>query len=133
MDDIICTDCKRATEVVFDQSAGDTVCSECGLVLEARSVDETSEWRSFPSHESSPDRDPARVGEPATPLLAGTGLCTFIPKTPAAARAGLRTRLLNPDSCTIMAFKEIASMADRCVCVCVYFSLTLLNFQCQNK
>ncbi|CAL5435013.1 unnamed protein product [Camellia sinensis] len=112
MDDIICTDCKRATEVVFDQSAGDTVCSECGLVLESRSVDETSEWRTFPSHESSSDRDPARVGDPITPLLAGTGLCTFIPKTPAAARTGLRTRLLNPDSCIIMAFKDIGSMAD---------------------
>ncbi|KAI7992961.1 Transcription initiation factor IIB-2 [Camellia lanceoleosa] len=113
MDDIICTDCKRATEVVFDQSAGDTVCSECGLVLESRSVDETSEWRTFPSHESSSDRDPARVSDPVTPLLAGTGLFTFIPNTPAAARTGLRTRLLNPDSCIIMAFKDIGSMADR--------------------
>ncbi|KAL7197471.1 hypothetical protein ACSBR2_020085 [Camellia fascicularis] len=118
MDDIICTDCKRETEVVFDQSAGDTVCSECGLVLESRSVDETSEWRTFPSHDSSSDRDPARVGDPVTPLLAGTGLCTLIPKTPAAARTGLRTRLLNPDSCIIVAFEDIGSMADRCDRAC---------------
>lgn len=45
--DAYCSDCKRSTEVVFDHSAGDTVCSECGLVLESHSIDETSEWRTF--------------------------------------------------------------------------------------
>ncbi|KAL7176653.1 hypothetical protein ACSBR2_030070 [Camellia fascicularis] len=35
------------TVVVFDHSAGDTVCSECGLMLESHSIDETSEWRTF--------------------------------------------------------------------------------------
>ncbi len=47
MGDSYCPECKRATEVVFDHSAGDTVCSECGLVLEAHSIDETSEWRTL--------------------------------------------------------------------------------------
>ncbi|GJW44529.1 transcription initiation factor IIB-2 [Tanacetum coccineum] len=32
------------TEVVLDHSAGDTVCSECGLVLESHSIDERN-WR----------------------------------------------------------------------------------------
>ncbi|KAI3802212.1 hypothetical protein L1987_30342 [Smallanthus sonchifolius] len=47
MADAYCSDCRKSTEVVFDHSAGDTVCSECGLVLESHSIDETSEWRTF--------------------------------------------------------------------------------------
>ncbi|KAL7185767.1 hypothetical protein ACSBR2_027684 [Camellia fascicularis] len=35
------------TVVVFDYSVGDTVCSECGLMLESHLIDETSEWRTF--------------------------------------------------------------------------------------
>ncbi|KAF9592783.1 hypothetical protein IFM89_017353 [Coptis chinensis] len=42
----------------MDHSAGDTVCSECGLVLEAHSIDETSEWRTFANE--SGDNDPNR-------------------------------------------------------------------------
>uniref|UniRef100_A0A2N9EW33 TFIIB-type domain-containing protein n=1 Tax=Fagus sylvatica TaxID=28930 RepID=A0A2N9EW33_FAGSY len=60
MSDAYCSDCKRQTEVVFDHSAGDTVCSECGLVLESHSIDETSEWRTFANE--SGDNDPVRVG-----------------------------------------------------------------------
>jgi len=33
MADTYCSDCKKNTEVVHDHAAGDTVCSECGLVL----------------------------------------------------------------------------------------------------
>ncbi|XP_057953213.1 transcription initiation factor IIB-2-like isoform X2 [Malania oleifera] len=75
-DSFYCADCKRSTEVVFDHSAGDTVCLECGLVLEAHSIDETSEWRTF-ANESS-NNDPARVGGPSNPLLADGGLSTVI-------------------------------------------------------
>nr|CAD1830502.1 unnamed protein product [Ananas comosus var. bracteatus] len=78
MGDAYCPDCKKATEVVFDHSAGDTVCSECGLVLEAHSIDETSEWRTFANE--SGDNDPVRVGGPANPLLADGGLSTVIAK-----------------------------------------------------
>ena len=67
MADAFCTDCKKNTEVVFDHSAGDTVCSECGLVLESHSIDETSEWRTFANE--SGDNDPVRVGGPSNPLL----------------------------------------------------------------
>ncbi|KAF5950442.1 hypothetical protein HYC85_012435 [Camellia sinensis] len=35
------------TIVVFDHFAGDTMCSECSLMLESHSIDETSEWRTF--------------------------------------------------------------------------------------
>ncbi|VVA89575.1 unnamed protein product [Arabis nemorensis] len=44
MSDAYCTDCKMETELVVDHSSGDTLSSECGLVLESHSIDETSEW-----------------------------------------------------------------------------------------
>nr|VDC80333.1 unnamed protein product [Brassica rapa] len=79
MSDAYCTDCKRETELVVDHSAGDTLCSECGLVLESHSIDETSEWRTF-ANESS-NSDPNRVGGPTNPLLADSALTTVIAKT----------------------------------------------------
>ncbi|XP_031107419.1 transcription initiation factor IIB-2-like [Ipomoea triloba] len=80
MADSYCSDCKKNTEVVFDHAAGDTVCSECGLVLESRSIDETSEWRTFA--DDSGDHDPNRVGGPVNPLLGDLGLSTVISKGP---------------------------------------------------
>ncbi|KAJ3690729.1 hypothetical protein LUZ61_019893 [Rhynchospora tenuis] len=118
MSDQYCPECKRATEVVFDHSAGDTVCSECGLVLEAHSIDETSEWRTF-ANESS-DNDPVRVGGPTNPLLTDGGLSTVISK-PNGAQADFLSSSLgrwqnrgsNPDRSLILAFRTIANMADR--------------------
>jgi transcription initiation factor TFIIB len=78
MSDSYCPDCKKQTEVAFDHSAGDTVCTECGLVLEAHSIDETSEWRTF-ANESN-DNDPIRVVGPSNPLLTDGGLSTVIAK-----------------------------------------------------
>ncbi|CAI9115588.1 OLC1v1016523C1 [Oldenlandia corymbosa var. corymbosa] len=37
---IYCWVCKKSTEVRFDSSAGDTVCDQCGLLLESRSIDD---------------------------------------------------------------------------------------------
>ncbi|KAH8487059.1 hypothetical protein H0E87_025875 [Populus deltoides] len=118
MEDSYCPDCKRLTEIVFDHSAGDTICSECGLILEAHSVDETSEWRTF-SNESS-DHDPNRVGGPLNPLLADGGLSTTISKTNGGSNEVLscslgkwQSRGANPDRNRIQAFKSIAAMADR--------------------
>ncbi|KAJ8427594.1 hypothetical protein Cgig2_020720 [Carnegiea gigantea] len=69
MADTVCYDCKRPTEVVFDHSTGDTICSECGLVLESHSIDETSEWRTFSNDSGADDKDPNRVGAAFNPLL----------------------------------------------------------------
>ncbi|XP_073015945.1 transcription initiation factor IIB isoform X1 [Primulina eburnea] len=118
MADAYCPDCKRATEVVFDHSAGDTVCSECGLVLEAHSIDETFEWRTFANE--SGDNDPVRVGGPTNPLLTDGGLSTVISKPNGSAGEYLsssvsrwQNRGSNPDRSLIQAFKTIAIMADR--------------------
>lgn len=118
MADSYCSDCKRATEVVLDHSAGDMVCSECGLVLEAHSIDETSEWRTFANE--SADNDPVRVGGPTNPLLADGGLSTVISRPNGAQGEFLSSSLgrwqnrgSNPDRTLILAFKTIATMADR--------------------
>ncbi|XWS59096.1 hypothetical protein CRYUN_Cryun08bG0092600 [Craigia yunnanensis] len=118
MGDAFCSDCKRHTEVVFDHSAGDTVCSECGLVLESHSIDETSEWRTFANE--SGDNDPVRVGGPTNPLLADGGLSTVIAKPNGASGEFLSSSLgrwqnrgSNPDRGLILAFKTIATMSDR--------------------
>ncbi|KOM40560.1 hypothetical protein LR48_Vigan04g075800 [Vigna angularis] len=118
MSDVFCTDCKRQTEVVFDHSAGDTVCSECGLVLESHSIDETSEWRTFANE--SGDNDPVRVGGPTNPLLTDGGLSTVIAKPNGASGEFLTSSLgrwqnrgSNPDRGLIVAFKSIATMSDR--------------------
>lgn len=118
MSDSFCPDCKKHTEVAFDHSAGDTVCTECGLVLEAHSVDETSEWRTF-ANESS-DNDPVRVGGPTNPLLTDGGLSTVIAKPNGAQGEFLSSSLgrwqnrgSNPDRSLILAFRTIANMADR--------------------
>ncbi|KAJ4823553.1 hypothetical protein Tsubulata_012179 [Turnera subulata] len=118
MGDTYCPDCKRATEVVFDHSAGDTVCSECGLVLEAHSIDETSEWRTFANE--SGDNDPVRVGGPSNPLLTDGGLSTVISKPNGASGDFLTSSLgrwqnrgSNSDRSLIQAFKAIGTMADR--------------------
>ncbi|KAL9237956.1 hypothetical protein vseg_012444 [Gypsophila vaccaria] len=116
--DAFCSDCKKHTEVVFDHSAGDTVCSECGLVLESHSIDETSEWRTF-ANESN-DNDPVRVGGPSNPLLTDGGLSTVISKPNGTTGDYLSSSLgrwqnrgANPDRGLILAFKTIATMADR--------------------
>ncbi|KAL8172152.1 hypothetical protein V2J09_023956 [Rumex salicifolius] len=116
--DAFCSDCKRSTEVVFDHSAGDTVCSECGLVLESHSIDEKSEWRIF-ANESN-DNDPVRVGGPTNPLLTDGGLSTVISKPNGTTGDFLSSSLgrwqnrgANPDRTLIAAFKTIATMADR--------------------
>jgi transcription initiation factor TFIIB len=118
MSDSFCPDCKKHTEVAFDHSAGDMVCTECGLVLEAHSVDETSEWRTF-ANESN-DNDPVRVGGPTNPLLTDGGLSTVIAKPNGAQGDFLSSSLgrwqnrgSNPDRSLILAFRTIANMADR--------------------
>ncbi|KAF6148897.1 hypothetical protein GIB67_014268, partial [Kingdonia uniflora] len=103
-------ECKRNTEVVFDHSAGDTVCSECGLVLESHSIDETSEWRTFANEAS--DNDPNRVGGPSNPLLNEGSLTTVISKANGASGGDnfprWQNRGSNPERTLVLPFKNIA-------------------------
>ncbi|KAK7317443.1 hypothetical protein RJT34_01683 [Clitoria ternatea] len=118
MSNTLCNDCKRETKVVFDHSAGDMVCSECGLVLKSHSIDETSEWRTFANE--SGDSDPVRVGGPTNPLLTDDGLSTVIAKPNGTFAKFLSSSLgcrqncnSNPDLGLILTFKTIATMSNR--------------------
>ncbi|KAH6832491.1 Cyclin-like family protein, partial [Perilla frutescens var. hirtella] len=84
MADVYCSDCKRPT-------AGDAVCSDCGLLLE------TSEWH------------PARVGGPSNPLLTNGTTTDFL----TSSLGRWQNRGSNPDRSLIMAFKTITTMSDR--------------------
>ncbi|VYS59020.1 unnamed protein product [Arabidopsis thaliana] len=66
MEEETCLDCKRPTIMVVDHSSGDTICSECGLVLEAHIIEYSQEWRTFASDDNHGDRDPNRVDDIST-------------------------------------------------------------------
>ncbi|EAY98907.1 hypothetical protein EE612_030989 [Oryza sativa] len=126
-DGAYCPDCRRATAVVLDHTTGDTICTECALVLDARYIDETSEWRTFANDGASDDRDPNRVGDRADPFLpdhvGGTTIAYSAapPKNASAADAAapLLTRRRvdvvgpSPENALVAAFRGIADMADR--------------------
>ncbi|KAH7554487.1 hypothetical protein ACOSP7_028120 [Xanthoceras sorbifolium] len=110
-----CLGCKKSTEIVVDNRSGDTICTDCGLVLEAWIIQETMEWRTF-TDDSNNDRDPNRVGQAENPLLTCANLITHIsnPKPSDASKGVLPLRRLHdPDAVFIRGFDMIAAMADR--------------------
>jgi len=121
---LYCPDCHRATEVVLDHATGDTVCTECALVLEAHYIDEGSEWRSFADDGGGEDSDPSRVGGPNDPFLSNAPLVTRItysgPQKVQGAVSGnalprMRVNVGGADheQSLVEAFRAIADMADR--------------------
>ena len=68
-----CPECEG--NLVPDAEHGETVCSECGLVVEAGEIDPGPEWRSF---DSSDHEEKSRVGAPTTKLRHDKGLSTNI-------------------------------------------------------
>ena len=119
---VFCPDCHRATEVVLDHSTGDTICTECALVLDAHYIDEGSEWRTF--SDDGDDRDPSRVDSTDDPFL-DAKLSTSITysnkpnaKSSAAGQNAL-PRTSAPcldgasDKALVDGFRGIADLADR--------------------
>ena len=68
-----CPEC--GGHVINDEEHGETVCSDCGLVVEADSVDRGPEWRAFDSREKD---EKSRVGAPTTNTMHDKGLSTNI-------------------------------------------------------
>jgi transcription initiation factor TFIIB len=68
-----CPEC--GGHLVTDEGHGETVCSECGLVVEEDSVDRGPEWRAFDSKEKD---QKSRVGAPTTKMMHDKGLSTNI-------------------------------------------------------
>jgi transcription initiation factor TFIIB len=69
----VCPEC--GGKLVHDQEHGETVCSECGLVVEEDSVDRGPEWRAFDASERD---SKSRVGAPTTKMMHDKGLSTNI-------------------------------------------------------
>lgn len=111
----ICRNCAKPTAIIEDHQQGDLVCTECGLVLESRVVDESSEWRTF-SDSDKAGVDPNRTAGPTNRMLANGGLSTSIGKNPDGTYNQTLTRLhnrgANPDRALLQAFGRIGEMAD---------------------
>ncbi|MEF8830736.1 MAG: transcription initiation factor IIB [Halobacteriales archaeon] len=68
-----CPEC--GGQLLSDEEHGETVCEECGLVVEEDSIDRGPEWRAFDAAEK--DRK-SRVGAPTTKMMHDKGLSTNI-------------------------------------------------------
>ncbi|WP_256299749.1 transcription initiation factor IIB [Haloarchaeobius salinus] len=68
-----CPEC--GGRLATDDGRGETVCADCGLVVETESVDRGPEWRAFDAAEK--DRK-SRVGAPTTKMMHDKGLSTTI-------------------------------------------------------
>ncbi|ESP88313.1 transcription initiation factor IIB [Candidatus Halobonum tyrrellensis] len=68
-----CPEC--GGHVVTDEEHGETVCADCGLVVEEDSVDRGPEWRAFDAAEKD---EKSRVGAPTTNTMHDKGLSTNI-------------------------------------------------------
>jgi len=70
---LVCPEC--GGKLVQDEERGETVCSECGLVVAEDEIDHGPEWRAFNSSESD---QKSRVGAPTTQMMHDKGLSTNI-------------------------------------------------------
>ena len=73
-EDLRCPECS-STDLVTDSERGETVCADCGLVVDEDSIDRGPEWRAFDSAERD---EKSRVGAPTTNLMHDKGLSTNI-------------------------------------------------------
>ncbi|WEL17214.1 Transcription initiation factor TFIIB [Halorhabdus sp. SVX81] len=69
----VCPEC--GGDLVTDSERGETVCGECGLVVEEDEIDPGPEWRAFDSAEKDKK---SRVGAPTTNMMHDKGLSTNI-------------------------------------------------------
>ncbi len=72
-EDLVCPECSG--QLVVDEEHGETVCSDCGLVVEEKNVDPGPEWRAFNPREKD---EKSRVGAPTTTMMHDKGLSTNI-------------------------------------------------------
>ncbi len=68
-----CPECDG--QLVSDEERGETVCVDCGLVVDEDEIDRGPEWRAFDSKEKD---QKSRVGAPTTKMMHDDGLSTNI-------------------------------------------------------
>ena len=69
----VCPECGGS--LVNDAEHGETVCQDCGLVVDEDEIDPGPEWRAFDSRERD---EKSRVGAPTTKMMHDKGLSTSI-------------------------------------------------------
>ena len=69
-----CNECGNQ-EVIRDNTRGEVICRNCGLVIDAHIVDQGPEWRAFTTEEREKR---SRVGSPMTYTVHDKGLSTMI-------------------------------------------------------
>ncbi|SNZ05212.1 transcription initiation factor TFIIB [Natronoarchaeum philippinense] len=72
-DEQLCPECGGRLQA--DSEHGETVCEECGLVVEEDEIDRGPEWRAFDAAEKD---NKSRVGAPTTKMMHDDGLSTNI-------------------------------------------------------
>ena len=72
-DELVCPECSG--RLAADTEHGETVCTNCGLVVETDEIDRGPEWRAFDSAERD---QKSRVGAPTTNMMHDKGLSTNI-------------------------------------------------------
>jgi transcription initiation factor TFIIB len=72
-EEIVCPEC--GGRLVNDAEHGETVCEECGLVVEDGEIDHGPEWRAFDSAERNEKK---RTGAPTTRMMHDNGLSSQI-------------------------------------------------------
>ena len=70
---LTCPEC--GGQLATDTEHGETVCEDCGLVVEENEIDHGPEWRAFDSQEKD---EKSRVGAPTTTMMHDKGLSTNI-------------------------------------------------------
>lgn len=73
-DALRCPEC-NSPRLIYDETTGDRICSNCGVVIGDRIIDAGPEWRAFSSEEQDVK---SRVGSPTTLRIHDKGLSTQI-------------------------------------------------------
>ena len=73
VEELTCPECGGSLRT--DEAHGETVCGDCGLVVEEDAVDRGPEWRAFDASEKD---EKSRVGAPTTNMMHDQGLSTNI-------------------------------------------------------
>jgi transcription initiation factor TFIIB len=72
-EELVCPEC--GGNLATDSAQGETVCEECGLVVDEDEIDRGPEWRAFDAAEKD---EKSRVGAPTTNMMHDKGLSTNI-------------------------------------------------------
>lgn len=115
---MICRDCREdPPNLREDHASGDLICGDCGLVLEQRAIDTSSEWRTFSNDDQGSD-DPSRVGDGPNALLNGAQLNTGIAfgdgnlRSKELHRAQNKTSHDKSNKSLLQAYKQIGALCD---------------------